>query len=109
MRIQSPTRPPHDPGIEVPNQGGDDDRVGRGGGGSAYRFLASAELDVVAAAGLEVMVRRRRRGAEAGAERGEEYGLGHGGRPEEMGRQAKAAGRGVGRATRSQKNYSQKL
>jgi hypothetical protein len=28
MRIQSPTRPPHDPGIEVPNQGGDDDRVG---------------------------------------------------------------------------------
>lgn len=83
--------------------------MGRGGGGSAYRFLASAELDVVAAAGLEVMVRRRRRGAEAGAERGEEYGLGHGGRPEEMGRQAKAAGRGVGRATRSQKNYSQKL
>jgi len=61
-------------------------------GGSAYRFLASAELDVVAAAGLEAMVRRRRRGAEAGAEGGEEGGLGHGGRKEEMGRQAKAAG-----------------
>jgi len=62
-------------------------------GGSAYRFLASAELDVVAAAGLEAMVRRRRRrGAEAGAERGEEGGLGHGGTKEEMGRQAKAAG-----------------
>jgi hypothetical protein len=61
-------------------------------GGSAYRFLASAELDVVAAAGLEAMVRRRRRrGAEAGAEGGEEGGLGHGGRKEEMGRQAKAA------------------
>ena len=59
-------------------------------GGSAYRFLASAELDVVAAAGLEAMVRRR--GAEAGAERGEEGGLGHGGTKEEMGRQAKAAG-----------------
>jgi hypothetical protein len=60
-------------------------------GASAYRFLASAELDVVAAAGLEAMVRRRRRGAEAGAEGGEEGGLGHGGRKEEMGRQAKAA------------------
>lgn len=55
-------------------------------GGSAYRFFASPELDVVAAPGLEAMVRRgRRRGAEAGAERGEESGLGHGGREEETG------------------------
>lgn len=49
-------------------------------GVGAYRFLASAELDVVSASGLEAMVRRRwRRRAEAGAERGEEGGLGHGG------------------------------
>jgi hypothetical protein len=44
---------------------------------------------VVAAAGLEAMVRRRRSGAEAGAERGEEGGLGHGGREKEMGKAGK--------------------
>ena len=48
-------------------------------GRSAHRLLASAELDVVTAAGLEAMLRRRRRRAEAGAEGGEEGGLGHGG------------------------------
>lgn len=59
------------------------------------RFLASAELDVVTAAGLEAMVRRRWwRRAEAGAERGEEGGLGHGGTGEGMGGQRR---RGRGR------------